>query len=162
MTSADESQPTLPRPRSSTASRVVYGVFGLFVVVFIVASTAQIALPLFRGADRAHAEPVPEPCATELRRLVGAADRAVLRASGAPDGAAARASFRAALAPEWDDEPAVASRCSGSPAGTDAHAAVVRLARALEAHVVRGAEGTTALRRDVDARLPAPAGSAGP
>jgi hypothetical protein len=133
---------------------MVYGSFGLFVLAFILVSGAQIAAPLLRRVDASAREPVPEPCASDLRGLVAAADRAVVRASGAPSGGDARATFRAALAPEWDDEPAIAARCARSPAGADAHAAVLRLARALEAHAVRGAEGTTALRRDVDARLP--------
>jgi hypothetical protein len=153
MPSPDESQETRPR-RSSPASRVVYGAFGLFVLAFILVSGAQIAAPLLRSADAPAREPVPEPCASELRGLVAAADRAVVRASRATGGGDARATFRAALAPEWDDEPAIAARCARSPAGADAHAAVVRLARALEAHAVRSDEATTALRRDVEARLP--------
>ena len=140
--------------RRKTVSRAVYATFGLLVTAFIVHSTVQVVRTIFY-ADAAPVRPLAEPCASRLRQLMSAIDRASAAETAASDERGARDAFRAALAPEWNDLESVRSSCAG-PDEEDALAATERLERAYEAHAGDRAARTSEMRRDALRRIGSP------
>lgn len=147
-----EADPVATRQRR--ISRAVYGTFGLLVTAFIVYSTVQVVRVLFFGAPDS-GRPLPAACAEDLRRMLGALDRAAIAADAAPDERTAREAFRAAIAPEWTDLGPVRAACD-DPDAEEALAAAERLERAHEAHAGDRAARTSGLRRDLERRIGGP------
>lgn len=160
------------------AKRAVLGVFIAVASVFIGLSALQIVPAVFGLGVTPLAGlpdlsgPTPRGCSEGVRRLAAALDRAAARAveargdevrsqgrvleekQAAADEEAALQSFRAALAPEWDGEEAVAALCKDDPRGEDAFAALLRLRLAEEHFLRKELVEIAPLRRDVAAYLP--------
>jgi hypothetical protein len=140
--------------------------FGLGIVIvvaalFIGSSSYQIVPAVFGfgPASRGGADPVPEPCAAGVSRLLHALDRAgpLALSPGATDGQdeQAHSRFIQALSPEWDDAQNVERACQGTPSGIAAWAAIERLRRGSVELWHRGRTDLAPLRAEVLARLPA-------
>jgi hypothetical protein len=145
-------------PARRRGKRYIIIAFVAFSAAFILSSIAQ----LVSGVFGAGSDVLPQTrtgslasgrCARELRALTSAVERAIVSAVPASGEAKARAAYRAALAPEWNDEADVEQRCSGDPHGTDAYAAVLRLRRAGEDFARRQVVELAPLRQDVAAHL---------
>jgi hypothetical protein len=149
-----EADPTGDRTRRLT-KRYVSLLFVSFAGVFVALSAYQLAVAVYGVGIQAL--PVQSMatlgCATELRGLVAAVDRAILSAARATDDAGATAAYRAALSPEWDAEPNVVAHCSSDGRGADAFAAVARFRRAGESFVRHQVIELAPLRQDVAAYL---------
>lgn len=141
--------------RRKRLGRLVYGTYGLLVAAFVVHSTVQVVRTLFFGAEPG-GKPLPAACASSLRGLVQAVDRAASSADRAPNEREARAAFTAALDPEWSGLEGARAACAADPDGEDALAATMRLERAHEAHAGDRAARTAELRRDVELRIDGP------
>src|SRR5271169_7086889 len=75
----------------------------VIALIFIVASVSQIIRAVFGGGSHAEAATSEDlDCASKLRVLEAAIERASDRAARAPE-ARARAAFDEATLPEWDD-----------------------------------------------------------
>lgn len=140
------------RPKSSGVTRVVYGTFGTLVAAFILWSSVQVVSVCF-GLRATPEKPLAEPCASSVRALLSAIDRATRASTGISDPRAARDAFTKALSPEWDTQGVVAARCSADDDQQEAYANVLRLERELEDHAADGASRSGALRRDLERRL---------
>lgn len=141
--------------------RAALAVYGTFSAVFVALCTWQLFAGVFGigarplvGAPDTSAVLAGHGCADDIRALRAALDRALASAVGAADPVAAQASYRAALAPEWNDEAAAASRCGREPHGTEAFAALLRLRRGQETTLRRQVAEMAPLRRDLGAYLP--------
>lgn len=135
---------------------VVYGVFGLSVAIFVAYSILQVGAILFGSwpaAPGTAAQPLAPACASGLRSLLGAVDRASAASENAVDRDAAREGFKKALAPEWDRKDDVRYACEGDAQGLDAYAEALRLERLLEHDALRRAEETGPLRKRLEARI---------
>lgn len=154
------SEATPAAHRRKAVARAVYGAYGLFVAAFIAYSAQQVVRTLFFDGT-APAYPLPEACASELRGLLGAVDRAAaaVEVAHAPGEQQARDAFRSALSPEWNDLDAARAACRSEPDAEEALAAMLRLERAYEAHAADLAARTAEPRRDLERRIGAPAGS---
>src|SRR5262245_8379746 len=64
------------RSRSTTTTRLVYGTFGTLVAAFILYSTVEVIAVCF-GFRKENTPPLPEACASGVRGLILACDRAV-------------------------------------------------------------------------------------
>ena len=135
--------------------RYVTAAFGVLAGVFMFSTTQQLLFAVF-GVD---AGPVARTgvkgtCGEHLRAMTSAIDKAISVSARAEDEARAALQYRATLAPEWNDMPAVESLCAEDGRGVDALAAVVRLRVAGEQLARRHARELTPLRRDVALYLP--------
>ena len=139
--------------------RYTAAAFVSFAAIFVVLSSYELVAaayglgitPLPAGTPKAVGA---SACASELRGLTSAVERALAAALVAPNEAQADADFQAALLPEWDRRDAIERTCKDSPQGRDALAAVERLRRAGEGLVHRQAVELGPPRRDVAAYLP--------
>ncbi len=134
---------------------IVYGVFGLAVGIFVVYSVVQVALILFaaRPVPPAVTHPLPPACASGLRSLLGAVDRASVASENATDRDGAREGFKRALAPEWDRKDDVGRACETDAEGLDAYAETLRLERLLGHQASKRAEEAGPLRKRLEARI---------
>lgn len=126
----------------SSAWQIASAVFGLGVV------------PVADGWATASAR--DRACASGLRALAAALDRAGARASAASETATddTPSAFRRALSPEWDAAGSVSKACAGSREGLDAWAALERLKFAQEQVARRIRAELEPLRRDLATHLP--------
>lgn len=143
--------------RENLGKRVVLAAFLGFTTLFVLSSTWQLMIGTFGMGTKALSvvlDPNATACADGVRRLTGALDRAMGKASVADSERSALDAFEANLAPEWNDETAVASQCESHPHGRDAFSALLRLRRTEEAFVRRQVVEIAPVRRDVQAYLP--------
>lgn len=157
----DPETATIERARlrgTRLAHALVIGV----AVAFIASSAWQIASALFGfgvvplGQRRDSASSTDLACASGVRALAGALDRAGARSAraAAATGDDAAAVFRQALSPEWDGADSVSSACATSPEGLDAWAALERLEMAEEQVARRIHAEVEPVRRDLATHLP--------
>ncbi len=98
--------------------RVVLAAFLGFATLFVLSSTWQLMIGTFGMGTKAlsvELDPDAKACADGVRRLASALDRAMAKATAADSEKSALAAFEAGLAPEWNDESAVASQCGAHP-----------------------------------------------
>lgn len=123
-------------------------------LVFIVASVSQIIKAVFGGGSHTEAATTEDlDCASKLRVLEAAVERASNRAARAPE-ARARTVFDEATSPEWDDAKATERLCSSTTRSRDTWTALLRLRRTLEGRAEKDAREVDPVRRDFEARLP--------
>ena len=126
-------------------------------LLFIAASTWQIIAAVFHlgfAPPARAATPEEAACTEKLRTLEAALERASDQAAHEPDDAHARSAFEAAIAPEWNDEPAAEKTCSATARSREAWAALLRLRRGLEGRSQKDARDVGPMRRDFETRLP--------
>lgn len=130
-----------PKPRSRTATRLVYGAFVVIVAAFVVSNVWQVARQVFVDPAAADAPVVGPACGALLAEedaSIRAAEEAALRAK---DDEEARRAYDAARTASRARAPERERACAGDPQGALALAAFARLDRAAQAHVARrGAE----------------------
>lgn len=149
-----------PSPKTARAHArlrtVVYGAYVTFAAVFVLLCVEEIVVGVFglRAGTIATAPPGSpgHACAEGIRDLAKALDRGVLAANAARDEKDAVRRLDAALAPDWDREPALAAACGSDANGAEAWAALLRLKRAEEGAAGRRAVLVGPMREDV-ARL---------
>jgi hypothetical protein len=151
-------QDTLERGRK-LGRKYTLGVFATLATLFILSTTLQIVFAVFGVgaapmAAEGEAAAVSGGCEAELRTMTAAIERAILASASAPGETRAADAYRAALAPEWNDEEGVAARCAATPRGTDAFATVLRF-RAVGGELARRhARELGPLRADLSVYLP--------
>ena len=137
--------------------RIVLTAFLGFTTVFVLVSTWQLMIGTFGMGTKplgVELDPDARACADGVRRMAGALDRAMAKASAADSEGSAVAAFVGSLAPEWDAEKTVATQCEAHPHGQDAFSALLRLRRTEEGFVRRQVVEIAPVRRDVQAYLP--------
>jgi hypothetical protein len=123
-------QDTLERGRKLGRKYTLW-VFVTLATLFILSTTLQIGLAVF-GVGAAPLAAAGETavgsgsCEAELRTMTAAVERAILASTSASGETGAADAYRAALAPEWNDEQGVAARCAATDRGVDAFATVLR------------------------------------
>jgi hypothetical protein len=150
-----DADPSLERTRR-LAKRYVSAIFVTLAGVFVFLSAQQIITGVYGVGIQPLAPALSigtASCATELRGLEIAVDRAMIAAARATDEADATAAYRAALAPEWDADQGILARCAVDARGADAFAAVTRFRRAGESSVRHQALELAPLRHDIAAYL---------
>lgn len=153
----DEPSPERDRKRKKVISRVVYGLYVGVAGAFIVSSTVQITLAVFKTepADKGDARSAVTPaCAAGVKELAGAVDRAFAAAVVGRDPIDATRRYREARSPEWDDprRSELLAPCSDATGGAAA-AAVARFDQAAEGAASAGGARAAELgtvRRTVD------------
>lgn len=154
-----EDQATTPTPAERRATRLVVAVFLAISTVFVVESTWELA----KGAFQLDLQPVDgssaeaKACFSEVRRLEGRIDQALVDASKATPVEAPKV-YAATLAESFAP-PAMGSleaTCTKVPRGLVALSAVLRLHRAEEATLAARATELTPIRADLERALPPP------
>ncbi len=129
----------------------MYGIFTAFAAAFILLSVKELVV----GVWGLRAEPIPEnnpadrACVEAVRELERALERGVAATAGARNKTEALEKMRAALAPEWDGEPAAAAACAKAPHGAEAWAELLRLRRTEEGVAAKRAVVIAPLRREL-------------
>ena len=145
-----------PRVSPKRITSAIYAVFTVVAAAFVISSTYEIAVAVFkepaRGAPAPASVNVAPACAAGVRSLAVAVDRGVAAAAGATDPAEASLRYRAARSPEWDEvkQRELVQPCDGDAHGADAVAAVSRLDRAAEGAIRRQTDELGPVRRAVD------------
>ncbi|MEO6417929.1 MAG: hypothetical protein ABIP39_00880 [Polyangiaceae bacterium] len=137
--------------------RVVLAAFLGFATLFVLASTWQLMIGTFGMGTKplsVELDPEAKACADGVRKLAGALDRAMAKASAADSEKSAVDAFEAGLAPDWNEETAISSQCESHPHGRDAFSALLRLRRTEEGFVRRQVVEIAPVRRHVQAYLP--------
>jgi len=151
-------QDTLERGRKLGRKYTLW-VFATLATVFILSTTLQIAFAVF-GVGAAPITTAGEAaiahgsCEAELRTMTAAIERAILASASAPGEAGAADAYKAALAPEWNDEQGVAARCAATERGVDAFATVLRFRAVGGELAARHARELGPLRADLAVYLP--------
>jgi hypothetical protein len=114
-------------------NRVLYGAFITGVAAFIVSNVWQVGVTIFGDQNRDDFPKVGEACGAAIEQEIAAIDKG--RSAAALEKDAESAKSRFAARPKID----LKAACSGDPNGVDALAAVERLDRSAESHVVRDA-----------------------
>ncbi len=143
--------------RQLRGKRIVLTTFLGLTTIFVLSSTWQLMIGTFGMGTKplsVELDPDATACADGVRRLAGALDRGMAKASAADSERSALLAFEGSLAPEWDEEKAVAAQCESRPRGRDAFSAVLRLRRTEEGFVRRQVVEIAPVRRDVQAYLP--------
>lgn len=147
--------PERDKKRRKLISRVVYGLYVGVAGAFIISSTVQITLAVFKTEPAGDARSTVTPaCAAGVKELEGAVDRAFAAAVSGRDPADATRRYREARSPEWDDprRTELLAPCS-DPTGGAAAAAVARFDQAAEGAASAGGARAAELgtvRRTVD------------
>ncbi len=124
---------------------------GVVAVAFIVASVAQIVVPLFElGAPP---KGPPESCAAPVRALATGLDQATATAAAGRTESAARAAFDASLAITWAASADVERTCAATADGALAFASLMRLRRGQESLLRRRGSELAPLRDGLARRL---------
>ena len=132
--------------RNRNLSRAVYGVFVLFVSVFVVVSTFEVGRTLFgSGSSGTAASPAPAPtvgeaCGAAIAREIAVIDAARAAAGREANGDLARGRYQAERGAR------ATAACDGDPHEADALAALARLDRAAEADALREAGDLSPVR----------------
>ena len=147
--------PERDKKRRKLISRVVYGLYVGVAGAFIISSTVQITLAVFKTEPAGDARAAVTPaCAAGVKELAGAVDRAFAAAVSGRDPADATRRYREARSPEWDDprRAELLAPCSDATGG-EAAAAVARFDLAVEGAASAGGARAAELgtvRRTVD------------
>lgn len=138
--------------RKQRVTRAVYGVFVVFVAIFVASSIVQVARAVFftpaSEAESAVSPKVGVECGQALAEQIRAIDEAQKLASSEPNADAAKARYTSERR-AWDDRdgtPKPKQACASDPHGPEALAAIARLDRTAEAHSIRDASELRAVR----------------